>query len=98
MAAGEGLPLGAGDSEDLGGAPSGSGRPRNRCIDAELDEHPGERRDVDPASRRMQIEVTCGELGELGEASRDGQPRDRVLTKIFQCAADEIAHIDQGVW
>ena len=53
--------------------------------------------DIDPASRRMQIEMAGGELGELGEAAGDGQPRDRMTAQIFQCAADEIAHVDQGV-
>ena len=43
----------------------------------------------------MQIEVARCELGELGEAAGDGQPRDRVSPKIFEGAADKVAHVDQ---
>ena len=39
---------------------------------------PAERRRVDPASARMQVEMPGGELGELGEPARYGQPRDRM--------------------
>ena len=35
------------------------------------------------------------ELGELGEAAGQRDPRDRVAAEIFERAADEVAHVDQ---
>ena len=43
----------------------------------------------------MQIEMTGGQLGELGEPAGQGQTRHRMTAQIFQRAADKIAHIDQ---
>ncbi len=63
---------------------------------AGLPRHIGEGGHRDPAPRRVQIEQTLGELGDLGDAAGDGHPRDRVLAQIFEHAADEIAHVDHG--
>ena len=38
-----------------------------------------------------------GELGQLGEPAGQGQLRDRMAAQIFERAADEIAHVDEGM-
>ena len=43
----------------------------------------------------MQVQMAGRELGELGEAAGERDPRDRVAAQIFEHAADEIAHVDQ---
>ena len=43
----------------------------------------------------MQVQMAGRELGELGEAAGQRDPRDRVAAQIFERAADEIAHVDQ---
>ena len=63
---------------------------------AGLARHVGQGGKLDAAPRRVQIEQALGELGDLGDAAGDGHPRDRVLAQIFEHAADEIAHVDQG--
>ena len=54
-----------------------------------------ERRKVDRAALRMQVELALGELGHLRRAAGDGEARDGMLAQIFQQAADKIAHLDQ---
>ena len=68
----------AGEGEDLGGPSGGVCRIDGRIIGAKCCQHCTECGGVDPAARRMQIEMSGGELGELGEAAGDGQPRDRM--------------------
>ncbi len=60
---------------------------------ARLLAQPGE---VDRAALRMQVEHTLGQLGHLGEAARHRDALDRVPAQVFQHAADEVAHVDDG--
>ena len=46
----------------------------------------------------MQIQHALAELDHLGEPAGDGDPADRVGAQIFQHAASEIAHVDQGLF
>ncbi len=43
----------------------------------------------------MKIEQSLSELRHLGKAARDSDARDRVSSRIFQHAADEVAHVDE---
>ena len=62
---------------------------------AALPRHVGERGQIDAAARGVKIEQTLRELGHLGDTAGDGDARNGMVAKIFQHAADEIAHVDQ---
>ena len=47
------------------------------------------------AALGVKIEQALRELGHLGDAARDRDPRHRMGAEIFEHAADEIAHVDQ---
>ena len=54
-----------------------------------------QQRAVDLTAPGVKIGEALRELGHLAEAAGDGHPRHRMITQIFQHAADEIAHVDQ---
>src|SRR6185437_7984115 len=56
----------------------------------------GERHEVDRTAFGVKIEQPLGELGHLADAAGNGHPRHRMAAQIFQHAADEVAHVDQG--
>ena len=70
-------------------------RSRNAALPPAASRETGERRQIDRAALRMQVEQALRELGHLGDAARDGDPRHRMGAHIFQHAADEVAHVDQ---
>ncbi len=51
--------------------------------------------EIDFASAGVQVQQALPQLGHLRHAAGDGDERDWVAAKIFQHAADEIAHVDQ---
>ena len=57
----------------------------------------GQPDEIDRAGARMQVEQALAELGHLGEAAGDGDPRHRMAAQVFQHAAGEVAHVDQGM-
>ena len=62
---------------------------------AALGEQLGEHRQVDRGAARVQVQMAGRELGELGEAAGQRDPRDRVAAQVLERAADEVAHVDQ---
>ena len=54
-----------------------------------------ERREIDRAAFGMQIEQALRELRHLGDAARNGDPRQRMSAQIFQHGTDEVSHVDQ---
>ena len=56
----------------------------------------GEGLHVDPPATRMQVEEALRQFGHLGDAAGDRDAIDGVLAQVFQHAADEVAHVNQG--
>ena len=63
---------------------------------AEFGRERGQRQGVHAAAFGMQVEPSLRELGHLGEAAGEGQPLHRMAPQVFQHAADEVAHVDEG--
>ena len=51
--------------------------------------------EVDLRTRGVQVEMACGELGELREPSGQRQAVDRMARKVLQGRAGEVAHVQQ---
>ena len=56
--------------------------------------HPGQ---VDLAAPRMKVQVSFGQLADLGESAANDDTRHRVSAEIFQHTAGKIAHVDHCV-
>jgi hypothetical protein len=56
----------------------------------------GELGEVELTAGGVKIEAALGKLGDLGEASGDGDARHGMGADVFEHAADEVAHVDEG--
>ena len=56
-----------------------------------------ERHKIDRAALRVQVKQALRELADLGDATGDGDVRDRMRAHVLEHSADEVAHVDNAI-
>jgi len=67
-----------------------------RSAGAQLAEQAGQPVEIDLAAPRMQVQVSHGQLGDLGEAAAEGEARQRMAAQVLEQATGEVAHVEHG--